>query len=40
MKNLLFRIRQFLSHVFLLPEEPIIFQELFIDKNLHYKESL
>lgn len=34
------RIRQFLSHVFLSPEEPIIFQELFIDKNPHYKENL
>lgn len=34
------RIKQFLSHVFLLREEPIVFQELFIDKNPHYKESL
>lgn len=34
------RIKQFLSHVFLLPEDPIIFQELFVDKNPHYKESL
>lgn len=34
------RIKQFFSHVFLLPEESIIFQELFIDKNPHYKENL
>ncbi|MDD5197941.1 MAG: phosphoribosyltransferase family protein [Candidatus Gracilibacteria bacterium] len=34
------RIRQFLFHVFLSPEEPIIFRELFIDKNPHYKENL
>jgi len=34
------RIKQFLSHIFLLPEESVIFQELFIDKNPHYKEAL
>ncbi|EKD30277.1 MAG: phosphoribosyltransferase [uncultured bacterium (gcode 4)] len=34
------RIKQFLSHVFLFPEELIVFQELFVDKNPHYKESL
>ncbi|MDD5377033.1 MAG: phosphoribosyltransferase family protein [Candidatus Gracilibacteria bacterium] len=34
------RIQQFLSHIFLLPEEPIIFQELFVDKNPNYKEGL
>lgn len=33
------RIGQFLSHVFLLPEEPMVFQELFIDKNPHYLEE-
>lgn len=40
MISFFFRIQQFFSHVFLLPEEPIIFQELFVDKNPHYKESL
>lgn len=40
MNNAFSRIQQFLTHVFLSPEEPIIFQELFIDKNPHYKESL
>jgi len=34
------RIIQFLSHIFLLPEEPVVFQELFADKNPHYKKSL
>lgn len=34
------RIKQFLSHVFLAPEEPLVFQELFVDNNSHYKESL
>lgn len=34
------RITQFLSHIFLLPEESMTFQELFVDKNPQYKESL
>lgn len=34
------RIRTFLAHVFLLPEVVPFFQELFIDKNPHYKEIM
>jgi competence protein ComFC len=34
------RIKWFLAHIFLVPEVPIVFQELFIDKNLHYQKSL
>ncbi|NDK19632.1 ComF family protein [Candidatus Gracilibacteria bacterium] len=40
MLNFFTRIQQFLSHVFLLPEESVILRELFIDKNPHYKKSL
>ncbi|MFA6090975.1 MAG: phosphoribosyltransferase family protein [Candidatus Gracilibacteria bacterium] len=34
------RIRLFFLHIFLLPEEEIIFQELFIDKNPYYQEIM
>lgn len=34
------RIRQFLSHVFLLPEETPAFRELFVDNNPHYRKPL
>ncbi len=34
------RIVSFLSHVFLIPEKPRLFQELFIDKNLYYLEQM
>jgi competence protein ComFC len=34
------RISEFLSHVFLVPEEPSSFQELFIDKNRYYLEQM
>ena len=34
------RIRLFFSHVFLVPEEDTIFQELFMDKNPYYQEIM
>ena len=33
------RISAFLSHVFLVPEETPVFQELFVDKNPYYQEE-
>ncbi len=34
------RIQTFLSHVFLVPEETPLFQELFVDKNPYYREEI
>ena len=40
MVHFFFRVRAFIFHVFFLPEETPVFDELFIDKNPYYRETM